>query len=398
MSTLMEGLAPAADDPLLGLMAAARADDRPGKVDLGVGIYRDSRGETPVMQAVKAAEETLLANETTKAYEGPQGNLHYVELLTRLILGETSDRHVAFATPGGSGALFIGMEMVRELNPSARIFTSNPSWPNHQGIARSLGIECLFFDYVTTADGTPDLDKVMAGLEDVRRGDVLLLQGPCHNPSGTDFSAGQWSEIAAFARDKGALLFVDIAYQGFGEGLDTDIGPIRKVLSNVPEAILTYSCSKNFGIYRERTGLLLLQAPSAKAADAARSRAAAAVRSCYSMPPAHGPALVATILGTPQLYAEWTAELDTMRARLNNLRAHFSAALVDATGSASLAVLGKEKGMFSLLPISAENIMTLRREHAIYMPASGRINVAGLQEDRLAEVAAQMAPYLNPEG
>ncbi|GGY56387.1 aromatic amino acid transaminase [Parvularcula lutaonensis] len=396
MTTLLDKLEKAPADPLLGVMAAARADTRPDKIDLGVGIYKNSEGETPVMAAVKEAERILIEEETTKAYEGPHGNPLYCDQVGKMILGELTDRHTVFATPGGSGGLSIGMQLAKVASPGARLFVSQPNWPNHVGIGKAVGYDIHTFDWVSSSDGTPDMERVKAGLADARAGDVVLLQGPCHNPTGTDFSPAQWSEISSFLGGKGVLPFIDVAYQGFGVGLEEDIAPIRDFLAALPEAIVTYSCSKNFGLYRERTGALVLQAPSADALDAARGQAAGIIRTSYSMPPAHGPAVVATILSRPALREKWLAELDEMRGRLNFIRENFASALVRETNSDSFARIAHEKGMFATLPFKKGGVEAIREAHAIYMPGSGRVNIAGLSEDRIDEIARKMAPQLNP--
>lgn len=398
MSSWMNNLEPAPADALLGLMLAARADERPQKVDLSVGIYKDSQGTTPVLKAVKAAERNLFETQPTKAYESPQGNLAYCENVGQMILGKQEDRHVVFATPGGSGALFVGMRLARTMSPGARVFLSDPSWPNHMGIARSLGMETVFFPYEAQGDGTPDLEKLLRGLEAATAGDVVLLQGSCHNPTGTDLSAEQWAVLADVVAKKGLIPFIDIAYQGFKAGLEEDVAPVRAFLSAVPEAIVSYSCSKNFGLYRERTGALLLQAQNAAVLEVARSQVAAIVRAAYSMPPAHGSAVVATILGDASLRATWAEELDAMRERLNALRTGFSSALVRATNSDVYSSLASQAGMFSVLRFRGGGIADLQKEEGIYIPGSGRTNIAGLPEDRLEEIATRIAPYLSPAG
>jgi aspartate/tyrosine/aromatic aminotransferase len=256
------------------------------------------------------------------------------------------------------------------------------------------GFDIETYPYVPTTEGTPDVEQILSALQGVRRGDTVLLQGPCHNPSGTDLDVEQWLAIADLLKEKGALLFVDIAYQGFGRGLEEDLAPIQAALAEVPEAIITTSCSKNFGLYRERTGALVLLADNAAALDAARSQAASIIRSSYSMPPAHGAAIVGTVLEDGELTRLWQDELGGMRRRLNQLRADFAEAMVKETGDNRFSRLAKEKGMFSLLPLMPESIRTLRDEHAIYMPNSGRTNIAGLPSERIQDVAKLIARQL----
>ncbi|NNU14716.1 aspartate/tyrosine/aromatic aminotransferase [Parvularcula sp. ZS-1/3] len=398
MASFMDSLEAAPPDPLLGLMLAAREDQRPDKVDLGVGIYKNDAGATPVLASVKEAERRLIETEGSKAYEGPQGNAAYGQLIGEMIVGELTDRHAMFATPGGCGALFIGFQLAKMMSPGARMFLSDPSWPNHNGVAAALDIPTVSFPYRATTDGSPDFGAMVGGLDGAKAGDILLLQGYCHNPTGTDLSPAQWEELSRIILEKGLIPFIDVAYQGFAVGLEEDILPIRKFLAAVPEAILSYSCSKNFGLYRERTGALLIQAPSAGALDSARSRTAAAVRASYSMPPSHGPAIVATILADDGLRSQWTEELGEMRQRLGDLRRGFASELVRATNNGGLEVIERQNGMFSILPLTADRAVDLRKEQGIYLPGSGRINVAGLPSDRLPEIAQKIAPYLNQAG
>ena len=397
MTSWMEKIDAAPADALLGLMLAARADERPQKVDLSVGIYKDELGTTPVLRAVKEAERHLLESQSTKAYESPMGNPLFCQAIANLVLGEQGDRHALFATPGGSGALFVGMRLAQALNPRARMFLSNPSWPNHMGIAKSLGIETVFFPYEAQADGTPDFGKIVAGLEAAEAGAILLLQGACHNPTGTDLSADQWAELADLVTQRGLIPFVDIAYQGFKIGLEEDVTPVRAFLQAVPEAIVSYSCSKNFGLYRERTGALIIQAPSSGTLENVRSQAASMVRASYSMPPAHGAAIVATIFGDEALRALWQDELNSMRERLTQLREGFAAALVRATNNGSFEALAHQAGMFSILPFRQGGLIDLQKDEGVYIPGSGRTNIAGLPGDRLDEVAMRIAPYLSLE-
>ncbi|MEM0929364.1 MAG: amino acid aminotransferase [Pseudomonadota bacterium] len=394
MPTGMIDLPPVEADPLLGLLAAVRADTREGKVDLGVGIYKDAAGQTPVLASVRAAERKRIEAETTKVYESAHGNSVFGEEIGRLVLGAEHDRHTVFATPGGSGALFIAMRFLKRLSPDGRVFISKPCWPNHLGIAHAVEMPVLDYPYVPKGDGFPDFDQLLAGLEDLRAGDSLLLQGPCHNPTGTDLSAEQWNVLADKIVSAGAIPLIDMAYQGFAYGLEEDVAPLRAFLAKVPEALITYSCSKNFGLYRERTGALIVQAASSAGIDRAASHLAAIIRTAYSMPPSNGAAIVANILSDPGLERQWRDELETMRLRLQTLRDGLAAALIRAANDDRFSVLAEEKGMFSILPLTKDGIVKLREEHAIYMPGSGRINVAGLPEDRLDEVAAAIAPHL----
>ena len=395
MPSLMTKLPEVTADPLLSLMAAVNADQRTNKVDLGVGIYKDENGQTPILEAVKAAEEIRLGRETTKSYEGPNGNPEFCTHVETLLLGNPSDRRVVFATPGGSGALFVAMNLAKRISPEGRMFISDPCWPNHLGIAHAVGVEVVNYSYASNDDGTPDYDQMEASLGDLRQGDIVLLQGPCHNPTGTDLNAEQWKALAEFVIKRGALPLIDIAYHGFAHGLEADAASLRAFVQAVPEAILTYSCSKNFGLYRERTGAIIVQSETADLAVRVRMHMSSIVRTAYSMPPAHGPALVGIILGDPTLTELWRQQLDQMRGRVNQIREGFARELVAATNDDRFARLADQRGMFSVLPLKADSAPILREEHAIYLPNSGRINVAGLPIDRLGEVARTIAPYLD---
>jgi len=375
-------------DPLLNLMAQFRADTRPEKVDLGVGVYKDADGKTPIMSAVFAAEHRLHASSDTKVYEGPRGNAEFGAAVERLVYGETGGRE-AFATPGGCGALGLAMGLVRVQKETASVWMSAPSWPNHPHVATAAGLAVR--DYPFLREGRADVETALAALKDAEPGDALLLQGPCHNPTGADFDLDAWDALAAFAAERGLLPVVDIAYHGLGDGLDADIAGVRRFLAGVPDALVTYSCSKNFGLYRDRSGCLLVQGETPAAVDAAATHAASIARATYSMPPAHGAAIVATILGDDELGADWRRELDEMRARIAGLRAAFADALARHGAEHAGAALAGQKGMFSVLPLPPGGAEVLRAERAIFLHASGRINVAGLPETRIDAVAEAIA-------
>ncbi len=399
MSAFLSGLAPRPADALLGLMAAFRADPREAKIDLGVGIYRNEAGETPIMAAVKQAEERLLASETTKAYEGPQGNTDFCAAIEDMVLGENSaarsdGRVVSFATPGGCGALFVAIMFAGRISAEGRIWASDPTWPNHVNLVRSTGRELKSYRYVDAATGTIDFPAMMDDLREARPGDIILLQGPCHNPTGIDLRPEQWAYLGDFCAHQLLMPLVDVAYHGFGGGLEHDIAGVRALLGGVPEAMIAYSCSKNFGLYRERTGCLLLQADGPRDVAAGATHIADIARAAYSMPPSHGAAIVATILGDDALKAAWTEELDAMRTRMRSLREKLAAALKAETGRDDFDALTAQQGMFSQLPLAPQITELIRLQQAVYLPASGRINIAGLTETSVAEVARRLAPYL----
>ncbi|MEM9750910.1 MAG: amino acid aminotransferase [Pseudomonadota bacterium] len=385
-------------DPLLGIMAAFRADDRANKVDLGVGIYKDDDGRTPIMAAVREAEKRLAVSGDTKAYEGPRGNLAFCETVQGFLYGASggpADGAASFmTTPGGCGALGVGAAFLRRLAPERKLWISDPTWPNHVHIAKSAGLNIARYPYVADSQGLPDFDRVEDDLRQAEAGDSIIIQGPCHNPSGVDLTLEQWSRLATLCQSRGLLPFVDIAYHGFGASLDEDLVGVRTFLASVESALVSYSCSKNFGLYRERTGCVAVQAPESEAADAAVSHLADLGRASYSMPPAHGAAIVAEIRQDEALYASWVEELDGMRGRLNRLRSAFADALTERTGDGRHGAIARQAGMFSLLPVQPDAAERLAADHAVYMPKSGRINIAGLHERTIDRVADAVAPFL----
>ncbi|MEO1029173.1 MAG: aromatic amino acid transaminase [Pseudomonadota bacterium] len=399
MTTSIAKLTKLPPDPLLGLMAAFREDERTGKVDLGVGVFKTASGETPILKSVKLGEADLYEAEISKVYEGPQGNPGFGPAIAHLALGDDnpaleSGRVTAFAAPGGCGSLGLALGFVRKFNPEASVWLSAPSWPNHAHICNQMGLTSAAYPYTGDGEGGVVTAPIIEALKSAAIGDAVLLQGPCHNPTGIDFSDNQWEAIADICAERSLFPIIDIAYHGFAKGLDTDLDGVRTFLAKLPEAIVSYSCSKNFGLYRERAGALLVQAADAEQADVARTHIASIARATYSMPPAHGAGIVATILADPKLTEMWRGEVDEMRGRLVSLRTGFADAL-RAIGHASVAkALTDQNGMFSILPIIDGGATQLRENFGIYMPGSGRINIAGLPEDRLDEVASRMATIL----
>jgi aspartate aminotransferase/aromatic-amino-acid transaminase len=280
------------------------------------------------------------------------------------------------------------------ISAEGRIWASDPTWPNHVNLVHATGRELKSYRYVDAETGTVDFPAMMDDLREARPGDIVLLQGPCHNPTGIDLTAEQWAYLGDFCARQLLMPLVDVAYHGFGEGLDGDIAGVRALLGAVPEAMVAYSCSKNFGLYRERTGCLMLQAAEPRDVAAGATHLADIARAAYSMPPSHGAAIVATILADDGLKATWTGELDAMRTRMQSLRQKLAEALARETGRDVFAALTTQKGMFSQLPLAPQITELIRLQQAVYLPASGRINVAGLSEDSVEEVARRLAPYL----
>lgn len=392
---MFDTLTPRPADMLLGLMAAYRADPRADKIDLGVGVFRDNAGNTPILAAVRDAERQLAETATTKVYEGPRGNMVFGDGIARLLYGEAvpKDRCVTFATPGGCGALSLSAVFLKRANPGATVWMSNPTWPNHGPIMAAAGLQTTPYDYATPYDAAPDLDKMLASLKAAAPGDVVLLQGPCHNPTGIDLSLAQWAALGDLCAEKNLLPLIDIAYHGFSASLEEDLKGVQALLARVEEALIAYSCSKNFGLYRERSGCLVLQSGSAKTTEVATTHLADIARASYSMPPAHGPAIVATILGDPALKQAWVEEVDAMRARILMLRRTLAEALTPRSNSYDPMLLTRQHGMFSLLPF-VEGGTDALKEQGIYIPPSGRINIAGLTEKDVARAAEAMGAYL----
>lgn len=376
---MFEALTEQPPDKIIALGQAFRSDPRQDKIDLGVGVYRNAEGVTPIMRAVKSAETQLLATETTKAYTGMLGDPVYREALTDLILGPGvhAERRATAATPGGTGAVRQGFELVMMARPGATVWVSDPTWPNHTSILKHLKIETKTYRYFDAATGGVDFDGMMADLAGIGPDDVVLLHGCCHNPTGANLDAGQWEAVTDHLEKTGALPFVDIAYQGFGDGLEADAAGLRHLVAGVPEAIIAASCSKNFGIYRERTGLLLALGDAA-GRDRLQSNLFYLNRQNYSFPPDHGARLVQMILTDDALRADWARELEDVRTGMLALRKQLAEELRQRTNSDRFDFIAEHRGMFSRLGTSPEKVETLRREHGIYMVADSRMNIAGL--------------------
>ncbi|KQY71063.1 aromatic amino acid aminotransferase [Ensifer sp. Root142] len=373
------------DDPLLALIGLYRKDERPGKVDLGVGVYRDETGHTPIFRAVKEAEKRLLATQDSKAYVGPEGDLIFVDHLWTLVGGDTINRsHLAgVQTPGGSGALRLAADLIRQMG-GKRIWIGLPSWPNHASIFKAAGLETAGYPFFDVPSQTVLFDTMMSALQGASAGDAVLLHAGCHNPTGGVITDTQWLEIAAVVAERGLLPLIDLAYQGFGRGLDEDVTGLRHLIGIVPETLIAVSCSKSFGLYRERTGAIFAVTASSSSADTVRSNLAGLARTSYSMPPDHGAAIVRTILCDADLARDWREELETMRQRISGIRRSLAEGLRGRWQA--LGAVADQEGMFSLLPLSEADVMRLRNEHGIYMPGSGRINIAGLKTAEVDDV------------
>jgi aspartate aminotransferase len=376
------------EDKILALMAQFRADPRDQKMDLGVGVYKDSNGITPVMRAIKSAEQKLWETENTKAYTGLLGDPAYGTALVDLILGADApkDRLSAAATPGGTGAVRQAFELARMANPDLRVFVSSPTWPNHLSILNYLEIETVPYRYFDAETRGVDFAGMMADLDQIRPGDLVLLHGCCHNPTGANLTLPEWQTLADHLLAKGVTPMIDLAYQGFGDGLEQDAAATRLLAAQMPEMIIAASCSKNFGIYRERTGLLITLSENSTAQPIAQGTLAFLNRQNYSFPPDHGARLVTMILNDDTLRADWQAELEDMRLGMLDLRTQLANALKERANSDRFGFIAQHRGMFSRLGASPEQVVKLRDDYAIYMVGDSRINIAGLN--------TQTIPYL----
>lgn len=376
-------------DNILKLMQMFREDPRSDKIDLGVGIYKDASGNTPVMRAIKAAEKQLWELETTKKYTGLIGEPAYGDAMVNLVLGDSvsRDRVAAAATPGGTGAIRQAIELIKMASPDATIWISNPTWPNHPSIIKYVGMKMAEYRYFDAETRGVDFDGMMADLAGVKAGDVVLLHGCCHNPTGANLNLAQWAEVIASLQDTGAVPFVDIAYQGFGDGLEEDAAGVRMVASTMPETIIAASCSKNFGIYRERTGILMTVSQSADNQPLAQGTLAYLNRQNFSFPPDHGARLVTMILEDDALRSDWMAELESVRLGMLDLRENLAAELQRLSGSDRFGFLAQHRGMFSRLGATPEQVETLRSKYGIYMIGDSRMNIAGLNEATIPVLA-----------
>ena len=386
-------------DPILGVTAAFRRDTSPSKVDLGIGVYRDDEGNTPVPGAVREAERAMLAEQSTKTYVGPAGNLEFNERIGHLALGPLAtslrERIATIQTVGGCGALRIAAEVVRVANPQAAIHVSDPTWANHEPLIGTVGLPLQRYPYYDPATRGVAFERMLEHFAGLPAGEVVLLHACCHNPTGADLEPGQWSAIAEICERRGLLPFVDLAYQGLGDSLDADALGLRIVAQRVPELLLAVSCSKNFGLYRERAGALVALADGVSAASAIATQQARAARRMYSMPPDHGAAIVARLLRDPALCEMWEQELASMTARMKSLRAMLVERLAARRPDLDYSWLVRQRGMFSLLGLDPSAVRALSERHHIYTPPDGRMNIAGISAanvDHIAESILALTP------
>ncbi|MDT3308170.1 MULTISPECIES: amino acid aminotransferase [Shewanella] len=386
-------------DPILGLLTQYREDTHPQKVDLGVGVYKDPTGVTPILSCVKKAEKFRLDTETTKVYIGPTGSPQFNTLMTELAFGAGHSAIIAnrirtVSTPGGTGALRVAGDFIKRCNPNAVLWVSDPTWANHVGLFEAAGITVKTYPYYDYDSKSLKFDEMLAALSQVSPDDVVLFHACCHNPSGMDLTTEQWDKVVALTKEQGFTPLIDMAYQGFGDGVDIDAYGVRQMAAAVDNMILCSSCSKNFGLYRERIGSCSVIAKDANTANVAQSVLLYVVRCLYSMPPAHGAAIVETILGSAELTQEWLDELKVMRDRINGNRAILVDKLKANGVDRDFSFIARQKGMFSFLGVNPEQVARLQKEFSIYMVGSSRISIAGISEDNVDYLAQSIAKVL----
>lgn len=384
---MFEALAEPKVDAILGLMMAFRADERSDKLDLGVGVYKDGHGSTPVMRAIKVAEQRLLDEQDTKAYVSPAGSAAFSAAMIRQVFGDDQPRVRAVQSVGGSGALRILADLLKQTRPDASVWVSDPTWPNHVPLLSAAGFALQRYPYYDAATGQVDIVSMLGALEQAPEGDVVILHGCCHNPTGADLELAQWQRVVEVLKARKLFPFVDLAYQGFGRGLEEDAEPVRLIAREMDELVVAASCSKNFGIYRERVGAAMVIARSAEDAARAHGQLTSIVRANYSMPPDHGANTTERVLNDAGLNADWREELEAMRQRMIRLREAFSDAMRKRSNSDRFDYITSQQGMFSRLPLATAQIDRLRDDFGIYMVGDGRINVAGLPENGMERLA-----------
>jgi aspartate/tyrosine/aromatic aminotransferase len=377
-------LPPVTNDSLIALIGMVNADPRPDKIDVGVGVFRDGAGNTPILKVIKDAEQRLHDTQVTKAYLGSAGDKRFADLLRPILLGPHADedRIIGVQTPGGCGALRLGFELLAMANPSARVFVGAPTWPNHPPIIAAVGLAQVDYPYYERGQGAIRFEDMIEALRSADAGDIVLLHGCCHNPTGADLNEEQWREVARAVAERSLVPLVDIAYQGFGRGLDEDAFGVRLMLETCDEMIIAQSCDKNFSVYRDRVGSLWIKSASSATSRTAMGHVYKIAREMWSMPPDHGAASVRIVLDAPELHDRWLVELKGMRDRINSVRRRIAAA------DPRLAFIARQYGMFSMLPLSKEQVLKLREEDAIYMADSGRFNVVGMSDDQIGRFTA----------
>lgn len=396
---MFETFTPAPPDAILGLTEAFKQDKNPKKINLGVGIYKDEQGRTPVLQSVKQAEERLLQQEATKNYLGIDGLPEYDAAVQELLFGAghevlTSKRAVTAQAPGGTGALRVAADFIARLMPGVRVWLSDPTWPNHPNVFKAAGLQVGSYPYFEERRNGVNFAGMLKAIGNMPAGDVLLLHGCCHNPTGSDLTAAQWREVAAVVAERKVLPLIDFAYQGFADGLREDATGLLAMAQPGCELLVASSFSKNFGLYNERVGALTLVAKEEKSAATALSHIKQAIRANYSNPPAHGALIVSTVLGDPALRAQWEAEVAAMRERINTMRHLFVETLNEKGVTRDFSFIAQQRGMFSFSGLNNAQVQALRDKYAIYVVGGGRINVAGMTEANMDYLCSAIADVL----
>ncbi len=397
--SVFQRLEPLPPDAIIGIMALFRQDADPRKVDLSVGVYQDETGNTPVLECVRRAEREILKEQSTKSYVGITGNADFNESMEAMLFGvdhpaRTAGRVVSVQTPGGSGALSVAGHVIVRAQPQARVWLSDPSWPNHLPLLRLAGLKLEQYPYYDYENHRIDFDAMLATFNDLGPDDLVLLHGCCHNPCGADLSRDQWGVLAELFEERGIVPFLDLAYQGLAEGLEEDAYGVRLMSERLDEVVVVSSCSKNLGLYRERVGMVSLVSKAPEQAKAAQSNLGNVARGIYSMPPDHGAAIAARVLGDKELRAQWLEELGEMRGRLNSLRFLLVEKLQERSVPRDFSYIANERGMFSFLGISLEQVVRLREEFHVYMVETSRINLAGINQSNVDYVADAIAAVL----
>lgn len=383
-------------DPILGLNQTFQQDSNPNKINLSVGVYQNAKGLTPIFTAVKKAEKELLELQSSKSYAPQAGDPAFIEHSAKLLLGselvaQLGDKAATVMTPGGCGALRMGAELLASTKPDTVVWVSNPTWANHYPLLESAGLTLKDYAYYDAATRSVDFSAMLEALGAIPQGDVVLLHGCCHNPTGADITPAQWDQVIDVLAERNLVPFIDVAYQGFGDSLDQDAYGIRQAVSRLPEVLIASSCSKNFGLYRERTGSITVVTQSESQTNAAKSHILSAARRSYSMSPYHGGGIVGHLLSSDSLTQEWKTELEQVRTRMNNLRVGLAEGLNQAQAKIDFGFVAKSKGMFCFLGIPREDVLTLRSEFGLYLLESTRINVAGLSEANLPIIIERVA-------
>jgi aspartate aminotransferase len=396
---MFDALRPLPADPILGLIATHRDDSNPRKIDLGVGVYKDEQGNTPVMRAVKIAEARLLQSQISKTYLSPAGSATFNALIADLILGDKlvetlGDRRTTFQTPGGCGGLRLAAEFIQKAKPGSKVLVSDPTWANHIPLLEAAGLQLDTYPYYDYQKHGIRFDDMMSRINQAGPGDLVLLHGCCHNPCGADLNQEQWQAVAALAQKNGFTPFIDLAYQGLGDGLAGDGYGVRLLAEMLPELIVVSSCSKNFGLYRERTGALTVITENASIAQAAASQIASTARGMYTMPPDHGASVVAEILADSELRENWELELTEVRERINGLRSALVVELDKQGIDRDFGFIRQEKGMFSFLGLNVDQVQALINQYSIYLVDSSRINIAGINSSNIEYLAQSIAAVL----